>query len=132
MVTVSSPADRRCMALVIDTIGREMPTDPPEGVNYDLWLGPAPEHVFTKNRWHYNWHWFWDYGCGDIGNDGIHQIDQARWGLGGGVPKAVVAQYQRLLYAPPEKRESIRDAIRGIGSTGSGADGGEAGLCGFL
>ena len=79
-------------------IGREMPTDPPEGVNYDLWLGPAPEHAFTKNRWHYNWHWFWDYGCGDIGNDGIHQIDQARWGLGGSLPKAVVASGGQLFY----------------------------------
>jgi predicted dehydrogenase len=65
-----------------DTIGRK-PVEPvPEGVHYDLWLGPAPEHAFTENRFHYNWHWFWDYGNGDLGNQGIHQVDVARWGLG--------------------------------------------------
>jgi len=79
-------------------IGREPECDPPAGVNYDLWLGPAPKHAFTKNRWHYQWHWFWDYGCGDMGNDGIHQIDQARWGLGVGMPNAVGASGGQLFY----------------------------------
>jgi len=79
-------------------IGRAPETDPPEGVDYDLWLGPAPLHRFTKNRWHYNWHWFWDYGCGDMGNDGIHQVDEARWGLGVGWPKAVTASGGQLFY----------------------------------
>jgi len=63
-------------------IGRKPVTDPPPGVNYDLWLGPAPKHGFTKNRWHYKWHWFWDYGGGDIVNDGIHHLDLAVWGMG--------------------------------------------------
>jgi len=63
-------------------IGHAKPTDPPPGVDYDLWLGPAPWHPFTKNRWHYKWHWFWDYGGGDIVNDGIHHLDLAVWGLG--------------------------------------------------
>lgn len=79
-------------------IGREPECDPPEGVNYDLWLGPAPLHPFTKNRWHYNWHWFWDYGGGDMVNDGIHQVDQARWGLGAGIPNAVIASGGQLFY----------------------------------
>ena len=79
-------------------IGRAKATDPPRGVNYDLWLGPAPKHAFTKNRWHYNWHWFWDYGTGDLGNDGIHQLDIARWGLGVGYPDAVVASGAQLFY----------------------------------
>jgi len=65
-----------------DTIGRA-PVEPvPPGVHYDLWLGPAPLRPFTRNRFHYNWHWFWEYGNGDIGNQGIHQMDVARWGLG--------------------------------------------------
>ncbi|HUW60681.1 MAG TPA: Gfo/Idh/MocA family oxidoreductase [Candidatus Bathyarchaeia archaeon] len=81
-----------------EPIGREPECDPPAGVDYDLWLGPAPKHAFTKNRWHYQWHWFWDYGCGDMGNDGIHQIDQARWGLGVGMPKAVSASGGQLFY----------------------------------
>ena len=41
---------------------------------------------FTRNRFHYNWHWFWDYGNGDLGNQGIHEMDVARWGLGVGFP----------------------------------------------
>ncbi len=63
-------------------IGRAKPTAPPAGVNYDLWQGPAPKHAFTENRWHYNWHWFWDYGGGDLVNDGIHHVDLAIWGMG--------------------------------------------------
>ena len=65
-----------------DTIGKT-PVEPvPPGVDYDLWTGPAPMRPFTKNRFHYNWHWFWDYGNGDLGNQGIHEVDIARWGLG--------------------------------------------------
>jgi predicted dehydrogenase len=51
-------------------------------VDYDLWLGPAPRRAFNRNRFHYNWHWHWDYGNGDTGNQGPHQFDLARWGLG--------------------------------------------------
>jgi predicted dehydrogenase len=74
-----------------DTIGRKPVEQVPAGVNYDLWLGPAPEHAFTANRFHYNWHWFWDYGNGDLGNQGIHQVDAARWGLGVKYPTKVSA-----------------------------------------
>jgi predicted dehydrogenase len=74
-----------------NTIGRA-PVEPvPPGVHYDLWLGPAPEHAFTRNRFHYNWHWFWDYGNGDLGNQGIHQVDVSRWGLGVKYPTKVSA-----------------------------------------
>jgi len=65
-----------------DTIGRTPVSDVPAGVDYDLWTGPAPKRPFSKNRFHYNWHWFWDTGNGDIGNQGIHEMDKARWGLG--------------------------------------------------
>ena len=81
-----------------DAIGRAPDSDPPAGVNYDMWLGPAPLRPFSKNRFHYNWHWHWDYGTGDIGNDGIHQVDVARWGLGVGLPKAVSASGGQLFY----------------------------------
>jgi predicted dehydrogenase len=81
-----------------EPIGRAPECEPPAGVNYDMWLGPAPLHRFTKNRWHYEWHWFWDYGSGDMGNDGIHQVDEARWGLGVGMPKAVSASGGQLFY----------------------------------
>jgi predicted dehydrogenase len=73
------------------SIGRK-PVEPvPAGVDYNLWLGPAPQHAFTQNRFHYNWHWFWDYGNGDLGNQGIHEVDVARWGLGVGQPTKVSA-----------------------------------------
>ena len=72
-------------------IGRAQPESPPRGVNYDLWLGPAPQVPFTRNRWHYDWPWFWDYGGGDVVNDGIHQIDVAVWAMGDRYPNRVVA-----------------------------------------
>ena len=60
-------------------------------VDYDLWLGPAPKRAFNRNRFHYNWHWFWDTGNGDLGNQGIHEVDIARWGLGVTHPTKVSA-----------------------------------------
>jgi predicted dehydrogenase len=74
-----------------NTIGRKPVSPVPAGVDYDLWLGPAPKREFTENRFHYNWHWFWDYGNGDIGNQGIHEIDISRWGLGVTLPTKVSA-----------------------------------------
>jgi predicted dehydrogenase len=74
-----------------DTIGHTPVSPVPAGVDYDLWTGPAPLQPFTKNHFHYNWHWFWDYGNGDIGNQGIHQLDIARWGLGLGFPNKISA-----------------------------------------
>jgi hypothetical protein len=50
-------------------------------VDYNLWLGPAPQRAFNRNHFHYNWHWHWEYGNGDTGNQGPHQFDIARWGL---------------------------------------------------
>jgi predicted dehydrogenase len=51
-------------------------------VNHDLWCGPAPVKPVTRRRFHYDWHWFWDYGNGELANQGVHQLDMARWGLG--------------------------------------------------
>jgi predicted dehydrogenase len=80
------------------TIGRT-PVEPvPPGVHYDLWLGPAPKREYTKNRFHYNWHWFWDYGNGDIGNQGIHQMDVARWLLGVKYPTKVSAMGGKYMF----------------------------------
>ena len=63
-------------------IGRRQPTEPPTWLNYDLWLGPAPAVPYQPNRLHGVWRWWYDFGTGDIGNDGIHDLDLARWGLG--------------------------------------------------
>ncbi len=72
-----------------DTIGRKPDGATPDGVDYDLWLGPAPKRPFNPNRFHYNWHWNWDYGNGDLGNQGIHEMDICRWGLGVTAPTKV-------------------------------------------
>ena len=81
-----------------NTIGRA-PVEPvPVGVHYDQWLGPAPLHDFTKNRFHYNWHWFWAYGNGDFGNQGIHELDIARWGLGVNYPTKITATGGHFLF----------------------------------
>ena len=62
-------------------IGRPADSAPPAGVDYDLWLGPAPQRPFNVRRFHGSWRWFFDYGTGDLGNDGVHRLDIARWGL---------------------------------------------------
>lgn len=90
-----------------DTIGRA-PVEPvPPGVHYDLWLGPAPEHAFTRNRFHYNFHWFWDYGNGDIGNQGIHQLDVARWGLGVRYPTKVTAIGGHMMFDDDQETPNL-------------------------
>lgn len=61
-------------------IGRQKPSTPPAG--YDLWVGPAKMLPFQANRYHYHWHWWYNFGTGDAGNDGVHELDYARWGLG--------------------------------------------------
>ena len=73
-------------------IGHAQPSAPPAGLDYDLWLGPVPELPYQANRLHYNWHWWFDLGTGDFGNDGVHDADLARAGLGVDVhPSRVVA-----------------------------------------
>ncbi|MHC4461826.1 MAG: Gfo/Idh/MocA family oxidoreductase [Planctomycetota bacterium] len=79
-------------------IGRKPDIATPPHVHYDLWLGPAPKRPFNVNRYHYKWHWWWDYGTGDTGNDGVHQIDIARWGLGVELPNAVTCSGGQLWY----------------------------------
>ncbi|MCH2128018.1 MAG: Gfo/Idh/MocA family oxidoreductase [Pirellulaceae bacterium] len=62
-------------------IGYPSDTRPPAGVDYDTWLGPAPKRPYNPRRFHGSWRWFFDYGTGDLGNDGVHRLDYARWAL---------------------------------------------------
>ena len=64
------------------SIGREKPIAPPANLDFNLWCGPGPDKEYKKNLVHYHWHWRWDYGTGECGNNGIHALDIARWGLG--------------------------------------------------
>ena len=72
-------------------IGHGKPGPVPEGVDYAMWQGPAADRPFYPNRFHYNWHWFWNWGTGELGNNGIHGLDVARWGLGVDAPVSVVS-----------------------------------------
>lgn len=63
-------------------IGRRTPSEAPPELDYDTWVGPAPMIPYQSNRVHNGWHWWYHFGTGDMGNDGVHDIDYARWGLG--------------------------------------------------
>jgi predicted dehydrogenase len=73
---------------------------PPATVDYDLWCGPAPLNRVRREKFHYDWHWFWSTGNGDIGNQGVHEIDLARWALGiaDSMPRSVVSVGGRFGY----------------------------------
>ena len=74
------------------SIGHTPDSPTPPGLNWDLFLGPAPMRPFNEKRFAYFWHWFWDTGNGDIGNQGVHETGIARWALGDpGWPKTAVA-----------------------------------------
>jgi len=72
-----------------DSIGVKPEGPPPNWLNWDLWLGPAPEQPYHSNLVHYNWHWFWDFGNGELGNNGIHLVDISRWGMQKELPTRV-------------------------------------------
>ncbi len=78
-------------------IGFRKPTTPPAELDFNIWLGPALEQRYHENLVHYRWHWFWDFGNGDIGNQGVHEIDKARWAIPGAtLPRSVVSLGGRI------------------------------------
>jgi predicted dehydrogenase len=74
-----------------DTIGIQPDQAPPEGVDYDMWLGPAPQRPFNANRFHWNWRWFWDYAGGLMTDWGVHLIDMVLYGMEAAAPKSVMS-----------------------------------------
>ena len=81
------------------SIGTKDPQEPPKELDFNLWLGSAPVQPFRTNLVHYNWHWSWDFGDGEIGNMGSHQLDVCRWALpAGATPKSVVSLGGRFGY----------------------------------
>jgi predicted dehydrogenase len=94
------------------SIGRKPDGPVPPGVDYSTWLGPAPMRPFNPNRFHYNWHWFWDTGNGDIGNQGVHEMDIARWGLGKtSLPKMVHASGGKFVYDDDQETPNTQLAV---------------------
>src|SRR5262245_34813623 len=80
------------------SIGKKADAKVPDKVDYNLWLGPAPERAFNPNRFHYNWHWFWDYGTGELGNNGIHGLDVVRMLLGLDAPTRITSGGGKYYY----------------------------------
>jgi predicted dehydrogenase len=83
----------------------------PEGIDYDMWTGPAPMRPFTRNLVHYNWHWHWDYGNGDVGNQGIHETDLCMWGLDVGFPTKITSMGGKFLWDDCKEVPEVQTSI---------------------
>jgi predicted dehydrogenase len=100
------------------SIGYKPDTTPPEQVDFNLWLGPAPERPFNTNLVHYNWHWFWAFGNGDIGNQGVHEMDKARWIIPGAtLPRSVLSLGGRFGYSDQGETPNTQLAVMDFGDT---------------
>ena len=99
------------------SIGHKDDSPTPPGVNWDMFLGPAPMRAFNELRFKYNWHWFWDTGNGDIGNQGVHEMDVARWGLGKDMPKSVVSSGGKYAYTDDQETPNTQIATFDYGDS---------------
>ncbi len=100
------------------SIGSRPNAMPPTEVDFNLWLGPAQQRPFHANLVHYNWHWFWDFGNGDIGNQGVHEMDKARWGIAGAaLPRSVVCLGGRFGYTDQGETPNTQVAVFDYGQT---------------
>jgi len=79
-------------------IGTGVPAEVPPHIDYELWQGPAPRQPYTSNRLPYNWHWFWHYGNGELGNNGVHSLDLCRWALNADYPTRVTSSGGRYRF----------------------------------
>ena len=79
-------------------IGHKEDEPVPAGVDYETWTGPVPLMPFNRNRYHGTVNWHWHYGCGDIGNDGVHFVDIARWALGVDYPHTISGMGRKLYF----------------------------------
>ena len=101
-----------------NSIGFKDTQKPPSELDFDHWTGPAPKEEFHENLVHYNWHWFWNYGNGDIGNQGVHQMDIARWMIPGAVwPKSIICFGGRFGYKDQGETANTQLAIFDYGES---------------
>lgn len=85
---------------------------PPAGVDYDMWLGPAPKRAFNPNRFHFNFRWFWDYAGGLMTDWGVHEIDIALYAMQAKAPKSVMASGGKLAY--PDDASETPDTLQTV------------------
>jgi predicted dehydrogenase len=101
-----------------NSIGNRPNSDPPTEVDFNLWLGPAQRTPHHANLVHYNWHWFWAFGNGDIGNQGVHQMDIARWAIRGAtLPRSVVSVGGRFGYTDQGETPNTQITLMDFGQT---------------
>ncbi len=90
-----------------------LPDEPvPDGVDYHMWLGPAPERPFNRNRFHFTFRWFWDYAGGLMTDWGVHEIDIALWIMGATEPKSVMASGGKIAY--PDDASETPDTLQAV------------------
>jgi predicted dehydrogenase len=100
------------------SIGFQQPKNPPKEFDYNLWLGPAPQQPYHQNLVHYNWHWFWDTGNGDIGNNGVHAMDASRWLIPNAtLPRSIISLGGRFLWHDQGQTPNLQFAVFDFGST---------------
>ena len=93
------------------SIGHKPDAPVPAGVDWDMFLGPAPLRAFNELRFKYNWHWFWDTGNGDIGNQGVHEMGIARWGMGDpGMPLSAISTGGKYAYTDDQETPNTQFA----------------------
>jgi predicted dehydrogenase len=106
-----------------ESIGMKPIATPPAEVDFDIWLGPAPKQPYHANLVHYNWHWFWDFGNGDIGNQGVHEMDIARWlipatrSTSATYPRSVISVGGRFGYRDQGQTANTQIAVMDYGDT---------------
>ena len=99
-----------------DSIGGPGQYEIPANVDYNLFAGPAPMSPLTRPKFHYDWHWFWNTGNGELGNNNIHSTDICRWGLGvTGLGRAVLSYGGRLGYTDAGETPNTQIVIHDFG-----------------
>ncbi|MBM4149442.1 MAG: Gfo/Idh/MocA family oxidoreductase [Lentisphaerae bacterium] len=100
------------------SIGHKEPKDPPPELDFDIWTGPAPRQPYHENLVHYQWHWFWDFGNGDIGNQGSHQMHAVPHALGDvTLPRAVLSVGGRFGYTDQGQTANTQMAVFDYGDS---------------